>query len=290
MITASKPVISRYDKAFREDHTRNYHLTIRLSPDGFSFVVFSLDKNRYLGLETFSIKQLDNSAKLAASLDEIAMIRQWITYPFHSVLVIIDHVFNTLVPAPLFDEKEKGLFLAFNQTFQDNSRIQSDSLKAAEAFNVYYLSNPLVEKIKDIWANARIAHLQSVLIESLLITQRNKTTEPTAYVHVRNAGFDMVVLRNDKLLFANNFKFTTPEDFIYFLLFSMDQLRLNPESTNIVLSGSIEKGMPIYEILFQYVRNIRFAERNTAFEYSYILEELSVHQHFVLYNALQCEL
>ena len=290
MITSTKPLLSRYDKAFKEDYTRNYHLTIRVSPDGFSFVVFSLDKNRYLGLETFQIKRIDQQAKLAAALDELCILRQWITYPFHSVVVIVDNNFNTLIPISLYEEKEKGVYLAFNQEFQDNSRIQSDLLKAAEAYNLYYLPNPLVEKVKDIWANARIVHLQSVLVESLLITHRNQQSDQTAFIHLRHDNFDLIVLKNDKLLFINNFRFNTPEDFIYFVLFSFDQLRLNPETVQVVLSGIIEKGSKTYDILFQYVRNIRFAERNPTFEYSYILEDIPVHQHFIIYNALQCEL
>lgn len=290
MITSTKPLLSRYDKAFKEDYTRNYHLTIRVSPDGFSFVVFSLDKNRYLGLETFQIKRIDQQAKLAAALDELCILRQWITYPFHSVVVIVDNNFNTLIPISLYEEKEKGVYLAFNQEFQDNSRIQSDLLKAAEAYNLYYLPNPLVEKVKDIWANARIVHLQSVLVESLLITHRNQQSDQTAFIHLRHDNFDLIVLKNDKLLFINNFRFNTPEDFIYFVLFSFDQLRLNPETVQVVLSGIIEKGSKNYDILFQYVRNIRFAERNPTFEYSYILEDIPVHQHFIIYNALQCEL
>lgn len=290
MITSTKPLLSRYDKAFKEDYTRNYHLTIRVSPDGFSFVVFSLDKNRYLGLETFQIKRIDQQAKLAAALDELCILRQWITYPFHSVVVIVDNNFNTLIPISLYEEKEKGVYLAFNQEFQDNSRIQSDLLKAAEAYNLYYLPNPLVEKVKDIWANARIVHLQSVLVESLLITRRNQQSDQTAFIHLRHDNFDLIVLKNDKLLFINNFRFNTPEDFIYFVLFSFDQLRLNPETVQVVLSGIIEKGSKNYDILFQYVRNIRFAERNPTFEYSYILEDIPVHQHFIIYNALQCEL
>lgn len=290
MITSTKPLLSRYDKAFKEDYTRNYHLTIRVSPDGFSFVVFSLDKNRYLGLETFQIKRIDQQAKLAAALDELCILRQWITYPFHSVVVIVDNTFNTLIPVSLYEEKEKGVYLAFNQEFQDNSRIQSDLLKAAEAYNLYYLPNPLVEKVKDIWANARIVHLQSVLVESLLITRRNQQSDQTAFIHLRHDNFDLIVLKNDKLLFINNFRFNTPEDFIYFVLFSFDQLRLNPETVQVVLSGIIEKGSKNYDILFQYVRNIRFAERNPTFEYSYILEDIPVHQHFIIYNALQCEL
>lgn len=290
MITSTRPVISRYDKAFKEDHSRNYHLTIRIAPDGFSFVVFALEKNRYLCLETFQTKQFDKAERMAAALDEIAILRQWITYPFQSVLAIVDHTFNTLIPNSLYDEKEKGVYLAFNQAFQDNSRIQVDELKAAEARNIYYLSNSLVEKIKDIWPNARIAHLQSVFVESLLISKRNLTDETLAFVHVRDKNYDFAVLKNDRLLYINNFKYSTPEDFIYFILFAFDQLQLNPENISVTLSGNIDKGDKSYDMLYLYVRNLGFAERNNTFDYSYMLEGLPVHQYHILYNALQCEL
>ncbi len=290
MITSTRPVISRYDKAFKEDHSRNYHLTIRLAPDGFSFVVFSLDKNRYLCLETFQLKQLMLPERLSAALDELAILRQWITYPFHSVLAIVDQNANTLIPNSLFEEKEKGVYLAFNQPFQDNCRIQVDELKVAGTRNIYYLSNALVEKIKDIWPNARIAHLQSVFIESLLIAKRNLADEAMAFLHIREGNYDLAILNSDKLLYVNNFKFNTPEDFIYFLLFAFDQLQLNPENITVSLSGNIDKGDKLYDMLYLYVRNIEFTERNNNFEYSYMLEGLPVHQYHILYNALQCEL
>jgi hypothetical protein len=290
MIASVKPHISRFDKAFKEDYSRNYHLTIRLSSDGFSFVVFSLEKNRYLGIEAYRFNNIEDEIKLAAALDEVIMFRQWIAYPYHSVLVIVDHSFNAIVPAPLYDEKEKGTYLAFNQQFRDNSRISADHLKSSDTYNIYYLSNPLVEKIKDLWANAKIVHQSSVLIESLLISNRNKSTENTSFVHVGKGNFDLVVLKNEKLKFINRFRYNTPEDFIYFILFALDQLRLNPEIVNLIFSGQIDNGSSVYDITWKYIRNISFAGRNTAFEYSYILEELPVHHYFILYNALQCEL
>jgi hypothetical protein len=290
MIASVKPHISRFDKAFKEDYSRNYHLTIRLSPDGFSFAVFSPEKNRYLGIEAYRFKQIDDEIKLAAALDEIIMFRQWISYPYHSVLAIVDHSFNAIVPSPLFEEKEKGTYLAFNQVFRDNSRIGTDHLKSTDAYNIYYLSNPLVEKIKDLWANARIVHQSSVLLESLLILNRNKSTANTAFAHVGKDNFDFVVLKNEKLHFINRFRYNTPEDFVYFILFALDQLRLNPETVNLIFSGQIDNGSSIYDIAWKYIRNISFAGRNSAFDYSYMLEELPVHHYFILYNALQCEL
>ncbi len=290
MIQPFKPYISRFDKAFKEDHTRHYHLTIRIAMDGFSLVVFSPEKNRFLGLTHFRFPDIDTNSKLSLALDGIAMSNVWISYPFQSVIAMIDHPHHALIPKALYDEKERGTYLAFNQQYCENSRIVSDQLKTAESYNIYYLSNLLTEKIKELWANTRIVHQSSILIESLLISQRNLDSDKSIFAHIGKNNFDLVWINKDRLSFFNRFRFHTPEDFIYFILFTLDQLRLNPETLELVLSGQIDKGSPYYEIAWNYIRNIRFASRNQSFDYSYVLEDLPVYQHMILYNALQCEL
>lgn len=290
MLIAARPTLSRFDKAFREDHTRQYHLTIRIGADGFSFSLFSNEKQRYLALENWAFINADTDIRIASAIDEAIIKKAWLAYPFQSVLVLVDHTYNTLVPAPLYDEKDKALYLGFMQKFRDNSRVAADELKTAGAWNVYYLSNPLVHKIKEIWANARVVHMASALIESLLVSNRNQSSEPAAFVNLRSNCFDLVVLAGDKLLFYNNFKARNPEDFLYFTLYSLDQQGLNPETIALNLSGNISIDHPIYEALWKYVRNVRFIPPNEAFEYSYVLEDVQLHQHHLIFSALQCAL
>lgn len=290
MFIAVRPTLSRFDKAFREDHTRQYHLTVRIGADGLSYALFSNDKQRYIALETWAFIKSDTDIRIASSIDEVIIQKPWLSYPFQSVLVLIDHTYNTLVPAPLFDEKEKAVYLAFVQQYRDSSRVSADELKSAGAWNVYYLSNSIVHKIKEIWANARVSHLSSALVESLLVANRNQIAEPAAFVNIRNNSFDLVVIAADKLLFYNNFKARHPEDFLYFLLFSLDQQDLNPETVNLSLMGNITVDHPIYEAVWKYIRNVRFASYNPAFEYSYVLEDVQFHQFNLLFSALQCEL
>ncbi|MBK9291263.1 MAG: DUF3822 family protein [Bacteroidetes bacterium] len=265
-------------------------MTIRIGADGLSFVLFSNEKQRYIALESWSFLKADTDVRIASGIDEAIMQKPWLAYPFQSVLVLIDHTHNTLVPAPLFDDREKAAYLAFMQPYRDNSRVVADELKSAGAWNVYYLAHVLVHKIKEVWANARIVHLSSALIESLLVANRNQTPEPEAFGHVRSNGFDLVTTTGDKLLFYNYFKARNPEDFLYFLLFSFDQQGLNPETTQLRLMGNITPDHPVYEAVWKYVRNVQFAAPNPAFEYSYVLEDIQLHQFYLLFSALQCAL
>jgi len=64
------------------------------------------------------------------------------------------------------------------------------------------------------------------------------------------------VVQNQKLLLFNSFEYKTPEDFIYYILFTAEQLQLNPENFQLELLGTIQEEDAYYKIAFQYIRNV----------------------------------
>jgi hypothetical protein len=54
----------------------------------------------------------------------------------------------------------------------------------------------------------------------------------------------------------NSFNYTTKEDFIYYLLFTLEQLNLDTETVILKMFGEIEEGDDIYSICYQYVKHI----------------------------------
>jgi hypothetical protein len=68
----------------------------------------------------------------------------------------------------------------------------------------------------------------------------------------------MFVLKGAKLLFNNTFRFKTKEDFLYFMLFAMEQLQLDAETVQVIFMGMITEDSKIAELVTRYVRNIRF--------------------------------
>ncbi len=285
-----KPYLSRFDKAFKEDSSQNYSLTIRLSTDGFCFVIFDPEKNRFLGLEHFRFQDFDNEDRICRALDEIGMFRQWLSFPFKTVSMLIDHPYHALIPSPLYDEKARETYLSFNQQYREDSKILHDQLITAQAHNIFYLSKRLHAKIKEMWANAHIIHSSSAFIESILIASRNLGDDNKVFIQFAKNSFELLWVKQLRLGFFNRFRFHKPEDFIYFILYSLDQLKLSPESIELIISGDIESGSNYLDICSTYIRTIRFAARNTAFEYSYVLEDIPSHKYLNLYNRLLCEL
>ena len=65
---------------------------------------------------------------------------------------------------------------------------------------------------------------------------------------------ELTYFLKNKLMFYNRFNFTTKEDVIYYLLFAIDQLKLNPEEIPVVITGNISEDN--YKIIYKYIRNV----------------------------------
>lgn len=283
------PHISYFDKSFKDSQTRNYILSIQLSFKRLVFTVYNSDKNKFIGLELYHFSGIESVDQLPLFLGKVLNNRPSFAYPYSSVFLLFHNKYSTLIPQPLFSKDKKNLYLGFNHPFQENSRIVYDELKNIDAENVYYLPNFVIEKAKDFWPNVRMLHFSSALIESLSINFKNKVDTKTLFLNLQDDRFDLVYFKENKLHFYNSFDFLTKEDFIYFLLISIDQLLLNPEDVKLIILGDICKTDDTYTMIHQYIKNYSFISRNDNYNYSYMLDELAYHSYYTLFNAIQCE-
>jgi hypothetical protein len=147
-----------------------------------------------------------------------------------------------------------------------------------------------METLKALFPRARFICHSSALIEGLMIQYKNLPEEKRAFVNTRNSFIDIVIIEGKNLLYYNSFKYASKEDFIYYIIFVLEQLNLNPEETELILSGFIEKSSSLFEMVYKYVRNIRFRELSGNFSYSYVFDEIPSHYFTNLINSGLCEL
>ncbi|MBN2616445.1 MAG: DUF3822 family protein [Bacteroidales bacterium] len=285
-----KPHISFLDKSFKENNTRSYVMAMQLNLHGLAFVLFYPEKNKVIGLQTYRFEGKKQASDIPMLFDLILNQAGWFAYPYQKVYFLTQNNFNTMIPLPLFDKDNKNLYLGFNQPFQEDHRIVYDQLKNVETANVYYLANPVAEKVKEFWPNVGICHYSTALVESLMVGFKNKLNTHHLFLDVHEDNFDLVTFKDNKLYYYNNFAYHTQEDFIYFLLSTIEHLSLNPETVQLIMMGGLDKSNPKYEMIYRYIRHSEFIQRNENIQYSHVLENVLHHQFYTLYNVLQCEL
>ena len=79
-----------------------------------------------------------------------------------------------------------------------------------------------------------------------------------------------------------HFNFQTKEDFIYHILFTFEQLKLEVEEVKLYFTGAIELESEIYTITYQYIRNIFFLESNNSI---FSKLDASKHSNYTLFNS-----
>ena len=125
-------------------------------------------------------------------------------------------------------------------------------------------------------------HSVTVMLKTIL--EKEKYSLPKMYLHFQKNSFDCIVFKNGELQLCNSYTYKTPEDFIYYTLFCMEQLNLSPENLPVVFLGEIEKEDENFKIAYSYIRNLEFLDSD--FSNKINLNSAKSHQHFILKNVL----
>ena len=257
------------------------HLSIQLSLDGFSFCIYNKTQDE---LGAFAVYEFENNSispyKHLELIEQLYHQEDLLNTKYSSVSVVHCNNLSTQVPQPLFDKNNLASYLQHTVKVLENDFITYDKINNSEIINVYIPFININNFLLDKYGVFTYKHSSTILIEKLLNNYKNLEGD-FCFVNVSKNNFEIMVLKNKKLELYNSFNFSTKEDFIYYILFTAEQLNINPEEFNLVLLGDIEKESELYSILYKYVRNVKFYEPHN---YPSILDNLSSHKHFTLLN------
>lgn len=242
----------------------NQQLSIQISLNGLSFCVLNQDTNTLTYLREFDFEKKLNPIELLDQLINLFHSEDPLKVNFNKVSVVYNNELSTLVPKSLFQEESLADYLKFNSKILKSDYITYDEIQLGNCICVYVpfvnINNFLYEKFGEF----TFKHISSVLIESVLQSEKN-SEKTKLFVHVNAKNFELVIIEKSKLLFCNSFEYSTKEDFIYYILFTAEQLNLNPETFNLVFLGDINEEDTLYEITYKYVRHISFGSRNDIY-------------------------
>ena len=235
-------------------------LSIQVSLNGLSYCCFDTLNNTITSLKEVHF-DTEKTNKIEQLFEETFKNNPELKDSYDEIMVIHNNNLSTFVPAALFDENFMGSYLQYNTKVFETDFFTYDQISNYQMNSVYIpyvnINNFLIDTI----GSFDYKHANSILIEKILDASKNND-EKKMIVNFNKGHFEIIVVQNQKLLLFNSFEYETPEDFIYYLLFTAEQLSLNPESFQLELLGTIEKNDPFYNIAYKYIRNISFVDVN----------------------------
>lgn len=252
-------------------------LSVQIALTGLSFLITSQDGT--------VINSFQKSFKSKLTPEEVlielrSLFKQEIALQgsFEKVKLVYHNSNYTLVPEVLFDESKLSEYLKFNTKILGNDHIVYDEIGNHELQVVYIPLVNINNYLFDRFGSFEFYHAASILLKSLLDKERHQQLTK-AYVHVGSAQFDLVIVENGALQMCNSYLFETPEDFIYYILFAFEQLKINPDSVSTLLFGNINDQSDLYEIAYTYIRNVGLQNSST--------EDTATSNNFLLRHVLE---
>ncbi len=275
-----------YDSTFSAEDTYKYRLSIKVSLNGFSFL--GLNDKKFLFFEDYSFSGIRNSQHLCFALDFILDRQDLLSKEYQQVNVIYDTDRNTQIPQLFFDENRKEAVAKLSYNFSNDELIYSDLIKMGYV-NLFPIPKDLLDFISINFPTAKIQSKASVLIDCLMVDSTHSQQEKMVYLNVDTHSINILVFEKDSLLFYNSFTYKSPKDIVYFLLYVYDQLKLNSSITPLTLLGKIRKGDDLYQLLYAYIKEIRWKEKELSFQYGSLFEKNAKAEFYELINHSLCE-
>lgn len=244
----------------------NKDLSIQISLSGLSFCILQRDIDTILYLEHFCFDKKLSPFDVLDRLTSTFETEETLNDTFDSISVIHVNELSALVPKPLFKEDCLADYLKFNSKILKSDFITYDTISINDSVNVYVpyvnINNFIYEK----FGAFTFKHFSTVLIEQVLLMEKNAKVQKV-YAHIGSNHFEILIVNKGALQLYNTFEYTTSEDFIYYLLFTAEQLGLNPETLQLIFIGDVVKDDSIYAIAYKYIRHVSFGNRFDSYIY-----------------------
>ncbi len=232
-------------------------LSIQVSLNGLSFCILDRSENQIRFFKKIKFEKQLDPIKILSKIELAYENEEGLKVPVDEVILLFSNSLFSLVPYSMFDEANASNYLKFNTKILKTDFIAFDVI-AEEIVNIYIPYANITNYFFDKYGEFEYRHSLSVLIESILKHSEKDEETLKVYLHSHQSSYELIVVKSGKLIFANSFEYETKEDFLYYILFTAEQLNLDPETMELILMGHITEDSDEYKMSWKYIRNISF--------------------------------
>ena len=230
-------------------------LSIQVNLSGLSFLVLDSDNDIIIDLIDIPFEKKGTPQEVLDQLTHSFNTNEVLQHSFSKITVIHDNEMMSLVPSAVFEEEYLSDYLKYNTKIFKTDFITYDVIKNDDIMVVYIPFVNINNYIFERFGSFEYKHSTTVALDRILQIQKN-SSDQSMFINVNATYFDLVVTQQKELLLYNRFEYQNKEDFIYYILFTAEQLGLNPEHFECTLMGTIKEDDPLFSIVYKYIRNV----------------------------------
>ncbi|PKP25681.1 MAG: DUF3822 domain-containing protein [Bacteroidetes bacterium HGW-Bacteroidetes-2] len=257
-------------------------LSVQVSLNGLSFLILNSET-----LEIVFFKEIHFSGTYTPEEVLFEIKKAYKTHPelsvnIKNISILHENNLYALVPKSIFQEEAISDYLKFNTKVLPNDYFTFDTLDIYDIITVYVPFTNINNYFFERYGAFDFYHTTTLFIQKILAEEKNEAILKM-HIQVFEQRHDILVTKNKSVQLYNSFTFSSPEDFMYYVLFVAEQLKMNPETFALNLYGKIKEGDALYNIAYTYIRNIYFPEIITPIKWNELHPKTSIQTHYLLF-------
>ena len=182
----------------------------------------------------------------------------------------------TLVPSPLYSEKDEAQSFEFLFGKSDDVLIQRQALTNTDSVGVFSIPKGIADAVSRPIQSSYLNWLDGLPTNAARLR---------ANVVLNRKQFALVIQKDGKLIFSNWFDYSKSDDVLYYLMATLESLKILHSEVEVHLSGNLEKGDETHSSIAKYISKLTLGKQPKNLTYSYSFKELPEHRFPFIFSA-----
>jgi len=221
-------------------------LALKIGERHCCFAITDISGKNLHQLAYYSSNQIDEN-----SLATLFSNHQELNDSFSKVMICYDFNQTILMPEKYFNPEEANKLLKAVFALNNQSLTSIQSIPGYDLHNIYSTPKDVNDWVNRKFSNRKCFHNHSVGIQAM-------NNKDGLLIDFWEDEFSLIFTSKEKLLLAQTFSYSNPEDVLYYLLKTIQQFSFSQKEVKLTISGLIEKESALFKELYNYFLNIEF--------------------------------
>ncbi len=282
------PTVSIGSDLFDPQHTDKSVLSLEVGRDRFRFMV--QDKSgRGLYLNDYTFPSLLSDRSITGIMPDVFREHPVLSAgPWQEIRIGVNSPSFTLIPAPLFRKEYAGSYLALmrGSALPAHEFAQSFAHQDEGFLSVFNLEHPLADFFSEVYPLQPITFVHQVgaLILATADLDRHALTPDNIYLFFEDEFVTVIFRRNHQVHYCNRFGYKNVQDLTYYILYVLDEQKLDPAMIRVSLYGEITPFAEAYAELSRFLPYLTFGLTPPGLPLATDFNDLPDHRYLSLYG------
>lgn len=273
------------DETFDLKLASEYHLSIQVGLDGFSFCILDIHRRKYIVFQHIPLI-VGKLQFLSKKVESIFDQEEKLNASYQTVSITYSTNTATLIPK---EYSEPANFLKIAALTNDISRNEEVRVDDIPGFNYQLIySNPkeLMSLFNRKYTEFQFRHKSLPLLAT--VSNQHNRKRNTLLIDFEKKYIRMIALNGSQIALFNSFYFKNESDFLYYTLNISHNLQFDPDRDEIMIGGYVADDSSYVRQLKKYISNVQFLKPSSDFNYGNIFDRIQKHQFVSLLNTYPC--